>query len=89
MLRLAWRTIVSHKRRLVSTVLSIVLGVAFLVGTFVFTDSLGRSFDDLFASVYANTDAVARPPMSVTTPSDVLRLQSPKNFTKNRTVQNT
>ncbi len=60
MFRLSIRTIFSHKRRMASTVLSIVLGVAFLTGTFVFTDSLQRTFDDLFSSVYVNTDAVVR-----------------------------
>ena len=60
MFRLSLRTILSHKRRLVSTVASIVLGVAFLAGTFVFTDSLRRTFDDLFSSVYARTDVVVR-----------------------------
>jgi putative ABC transport system permease protein len=60
MFRLSIRTIFSHKRRMASTVLSIVLGVAFLAGTFVFTDSLHRTFDDLFSSVYVNTDAVVR-----------------------------
>ncbi len=60
MLRLSLRTILSHKRRLVSSILSIVLGVAFLAGTFVFTDSLRSTFDELFSSVYARTDAVVR-----------------------------
>jgi putative ABC transport system permease protein len=60
MFALSLRTIFSHKRRLASTVLSIVLGVAFLAGTFVFTDSLRRTFDDMFGSVYAHTDAVVR-----------------------------
>ncbi len=60
MFRLSLRTILSHKRRLVSSILSIVLGVAFLAGTFVFTDSLRRTFDDLFSSVYARTDVVVR-----------------------------
>lgn len=60
MFRLSLRTIFSHKRRLISTVFSIVLGVAFLSGTYVFTDSLGQTFDDLFSSVYARTDAVVR-----------------------------
>jgi len=31
-----------------------VLGVAFVVGTFVFTDTLGRTFDDLFAQTVAD-----------------------------------
>ncbi len=60
MFKLSLRTILSHKRRLLSTVASIVLGVAFLVGTFVFTDSLQRTFDDLFSSVYRSTDVVVR-----------------------------
>src|SRR2546423_15401557 len=41
------------------------------------------------ALLKANTDAVARPPMSVTTPQLVARLQSPKNLTANRKMQNT
>jgi putative ABC transport system permease protein len=60
MFMLSLRNLLSHKRRLASTTLSIVLGVAFLAGTFVFTDSLRRTFDNLFSSVYANTDAVVR-----------------------------
>ena len=43
MFRLTVRTILSHKRRLASSVLSIVLGIAFLAGTLVFTDSLQRT----------------------------------------------
>ena len=37
MWKLSIRTILGHKRRLLSTVLSIVLGVSFLSGTYVFT----------------------------------------------------
>ncbi len=67
MFRLTIRTILSHKRRMISTVLSIVLGIAFLSGTLVFTDSLKRTFDDLFDSVYKDTDAVVRSSEEVTT----------------------
>src|SRR5262245_3920183 len=41
------------------------------------------------ALLNANTEAVARPPISVTTPQLVARLQSPKNLTANRKPQNT
>src|SRR5262245_32520406 len=41
------------------------------------------------ALLNANTDAVARPPISVTTPQLVAKLQSPKNLTANRKLQNT
>jgi putative ABC transport system permease protein len=60
MWRLSLRTTLGHKRRLIATVLSVVIGIAFLSGTYVFTDSIGRTFDDLFGSVYASTDAVVR-----------------------------
>ncbi len=59
MIRAALRNLTSHKLRLVLTVLAIVLGVSFVAGTFVFTDSLKKSFDTLFAQQTA--DAVVDP----------------------------
>ncbi|MGB8860184.1 MAG: FtsX-like permease family protein [Ilumatobacteraceae bacterium] len=67
MLHLTMRNILSHKRRVISSLFSIVLGVAFLAGTFVFTDSLQRTFDDLFGSVYAKTDVVVRSTQEIET----------------------
>ena len=49
MLRVTFRSLWEHKRRLISTVVAIVLGVAFMAGTFVLTDTLDQVFDDLFA----------------------------------------
>ena len=43
---------------------------------------------DCFQMYYANTVAVALPPMSVIVPHAVTRLQSPKNLTKNSMTQN-
>jgi putative ABC transport system permease protein len=60
MWRLSIRSALAHKRRLLSSVFSIVIGISFLCGTFVFSDSLRRTFDDLFGSVYANADSVVR-----------------------------
>ena len=77
MFRLTIRTILSHKRRMISTVLSIVLGIAFLAGTFVFTDSIKRTFDDLFSSVYANTDVVVRSSQEVETQAGTTRGRIP------------
>jgi putative ABC transport system permease protein len=59
MIRAALRNLLSHKLRLVLTVLAIVLGVSFVAGTFVFTDSLKKSFDSLFSQQSA--DAVVEP----------------------------
>jgi putative ABC transport system permease protein len=49
-LRAALRSLLQHKLRLVLTLLAVVVGVAFVAGTFIFTDSLKRSFDALFTS---------------------------------------
>ncbi|MFP5320903.1 MAG: ABC transporter permease [Acidimicrobiia bacterium] len=56
MLRVTLRSLWEHKRRLVSTVVAIVLGVAFMSGTFVFADTIDRVFDDLFADVNDRID---------------------------------
>ena len=48
MLRAALRNLFSHKLRLSLTVLTIALGIAFVTGTNIFTDSLKQSFDQLF-----------------------------------------
>jgi putative ABC transport system permease protein len=57
MLRLTRRSLWEHKRRLVSTVVAIVLGVAFMAGTFVLSDTLDRAFDDLFSDINEEVDA--------------------------------
>src|SRR3954465_135717 len=54
------RGMLAHKLRLVLTTASIALGVAFLAGTLVLTDTMGLAFDQLFGKVSAGTDAVVR-----------------------------
>ena len=60
MLKLSLKTVLARKRRAVLTAFSIVIGIAFLAGTFVFTDTIQRTFDNLFADVNKNTDAFVR-----------------------------
>ena len=57
MRKLTIRSLWEHKRRLVSTVLAIVLGVAFMSGTFVFADTINQAFDDLFDVANEEVDA--------------------------------
>lgn len=56
MLRVSLRSFWAHKRRMISTVVAIVLGVAFMSGTFVLTDTLDKVFDDLFAVGFDEVD---------------------------------
>ena len=48
MLRATLRGLLAHKVRLLLTAVAVVLGVAFVTGSLVFTDTLGKTFDDLF-----------------------------------------
>src|SRR3954453_20993552 len=54
------RGMVAHKLRLVLTTMSIALGVAFLAGTFILTDTMKLAFDQLFGKIGSGTDAVVR-----------------------------
>ena len=60
MWRTASRNLLAHKRRLLTTGLAVMLGVAFMTGTLVLADTITRTFKDLFADVYKGTDAIVR-----------------------------
>ena len=49
MLTATFRSMVAHKLRLVLTTASIALGVAFLAGTLILTDTMGVAFDSCSA----------------------------------------
>jgi putative ABC transport system permease protein len=59
-----WRAVIksllARKLRLLLTALSIVLGIGFVAGTFVLTDTMNRAFDELFATTTADIDVVVR-----------------------------
>ncbi len=57
MIRLAWRSVLARWPRLVLTALAIVASTSFLAGTFVFRDTIERTFNALFADVYDRVDA--------------------------------
>jgi putative ABC transport system permease protein len=60
MFHTAWKGLLGHKFRFVATALAVTLGVAFMAGTLVLTDTIRTTFDNLFANVYQGTDAVVR-----------------------------
>jgi putative ABC transport system permease protein len=55
MLHATLRSLLARKLRLLLSGVAVVLGVAFVSGTFVLTDSMGRVFDQLFATVSQGT----------------------------------
>ncbi|MEU8818906.1 ABC transporter permease [Actinoplanes sp. NPDC048796] len=67
MLRATLKSLLARKLRLVLSGLAVVLGVMFVSGAFVTTDTLGRTFDNLFTEGYATTDVAvtAKPKVAV------------------------
>jgi putative ABC transport system permease protein len=60
MRKVTLRGLLAHKLRLALTALAIVLGVTFISGTFVLTDTLNSTFSTLFSSVYHKIDFQVR-----------------------------
>ena len=63
MIRTTLRSLWSHKRRLISTSIAVILGVAFMAGTLVLTSTINHVFDDLFSTGAEGTDAIVRGPV--------------------------
>src|SRR3954449_10993593 len=57
MIKLAFKGLFARKLRTVLTGFAVVLGVAFVAGTFVFTDTIDASFKDLFERTSKRVDA--------------------------------
>ncbi|MPZ96957.1 MAG: FtsX-like permease family protein, partial [Propionibacteriales bacterium] len=80
MLRAAWKNLFARKLRLVMSGFAIVLGVAFVAGSFIFSDTLNKAFDAIFAGSVG--DVVIRPegskgdetPSTLTIPASVVDL---------------
>ncbi len=67
MFRATLKSLLARKLRLILSGLAVVLGVMFVSGAFVLTDTLGRSFDAVFADAYEGVDVnvAAKPRMAV------------------------
>ena len=59
MLRVTLKTLVARKVRLAMSALAIVLGVAFVAGSYVFTDTLDSTFEEIFSDLHG--DVIVRP----------------------------
>ena len=60
MLHLSLRNVIAHKLRFFLTTFAVVMGVGFVVGSFVVTDSLRRSVDQLFEDITGGVDVSVR-----------------------------
>lgn len=60
MLKTTIKGLLARKLRLFTTSFAVLIGVAFMAGTLVLTDTIDKTFDDLFATVSEGTDAQVR-----------------------------
>ncbi|MBO2452660.1 FtsX-like permease family protein [Actinomadura barringtoniae] len=60
MWRVTLKGLLAHKLRLALTALAIVLGVGFVAGTYVLTDTINKTFTQLFQDVAKGTDVAVR-----------------------------
>jgi len=58
MIRVALKGLLGRKLRATLTAFAIVLGVAMISGSFVLTDTLGKTFDGIYSESYSASDAV-------------------------------
>ena len=56
MLRAAWKSLLGRKLRLLMSTFAIVLGVAFVAGSLIFTDALGGAFDGIIEGSTADVE---------------------------------
>ena len=60
MLRVTVAGLRARKLRVLATSIAVLLGVAFMAGSLILTDTIGKTFDDLFTDLNAGTDAYVR-----------------------------
>src|SRR5512141_2828534 len=60
MLKMTWRNLFARKVRLALSAFAIVLGVAFVAGSFIFTDAMGKAFDGIIEGSTADVEGAYR-----------------------------
>jgi putative ABC transport system permease protein len=70
----------AHKLRLALTALAIVLGVTFISGTFILTDTLQNTFTTLFGNIYSKIDFQVRGVAQIGTGANAARNELPESL---------
>ena len=60
MLKVSLRNLVVNKLRLALTLAAVIVGVAFVSGTFVLSDTMVKAFDELYTGLSSGTDVVVK-----------------------------
>ncbi len=70
MLKVTWRNLVARKLRLALSGFAIVLGVAFVAGSFIFTDALGGAFNGIIKGTTADVEIAPKGSQSINAAED-------------------
>ncbi|MFG2133426.1 ABC transporter permease [Streptomyces sp. NPDC048751] len=73
MLKATLRSFLAHKGRLVLSALAVVLSVAFVAGSLIFSDTVTRTFDRLFASTSADVTVEPRQDLKSSVPTGAVQ----------------
>ncbi|MEV6398163.1 FtsX-like permease family protein [Streptomyces sp. NPDC051907] len=73
MLKTTLRSFFAHKGRLLLSALAVLLSVAFVSGSLIFSDTVSRTFDRLFASTSADVTVSPKEGVSESLPTGVVR----------------
>ena len=68
---MTWRTLFARKVRLALSAFAIVLGVAFVAGSFIFTDAMGDAFDGIIEGSTADAEVAYKGASDFTSQQDV------------------
>uniref|UniRef100_UPI003531AA98 ABC transporter permease n=1 Tax=Streptomyces sp. KL118A TaxID=3045153 RepID=UPI003531AA98 len=69
MLKATLRSFLAHKGRLALSALAVILSVAFVAGSLIFSDTVTRTFDRLFASTSADVTVAPKEYLDEAVPS--------------------
>ncbi|MFE6281455.1 ABC transporter permease [Streptomyces sp. NPDC057877] len=69
MLKATFRSFLAHKGRLLLSALAVILSVAFVAGSLIFSDTVSRTFDRLFASTAADVTVTPKQNLDEAIPS--------------------
>ncbi|NJP52220.1 FtsX-like permease family protein [Streptomyces sp. SBST2-5] len=73
MLKATLRSFLAHKGRLVLSALAVLLSVAFVAGSLIFSDTVSRTFDRLFASTSADVTVLPKEDLETSVPTGAVQ----------------
>lgn len=86
MLRASFKSLLARKLRLLMSAMAVVLGVAFVAGSLIFTDMLGSAFNGIMNGAYADVNVQGKGTAENTDFAMVQRELSPADIDKLRAV---